>query len=465
MALHRQAQAIVRQHIDEATCHKRNHYTVQRFNESTAIRVRLGSATTQGVPAPVLRAGFDWAINRAPDPLKKEVSAELASLQALECRIAQVNQYFSEQASILHDNRVDNEQYSLEQSLLPPRQQISVQAGSVVSPPDYRASATARTNLRQSFYQPFQSYAHDAVMLRIIATEIQNCNQPASRTHDKPSNQPQPHTSLDQPQTSEPRIPPQYPSLPPHSPLPPRNEWGSRQEVQSPRRRYEEKVELEEQTSERGSSILLAGRGWKDAISISDDNTSYKQPADAISISSRVSTSSPYKSSSPLRNDGGSAQAQVVDHGGEAGLLQATASEPLQKKARVLLEQHNSLERSVDVKKERVEKEEFTNDKHDELPDIEEELTEDELDELADKELYESLLADIYMAEQDADNDQQQLDLPASLDILRTQQRKSPQSLSVSQDSKHGSQSKYSHKPSAAQDVLASLDSYYADRS
>ncbi|KAK3656165.1 hypothetical protein LTR22_009872 [Elasticomyces elasticus] len=487
--------SVFREYLDAAACHKRNRETARRFNHSTAIRERLGSITTQGVSAPVLRADFDWTVNRASDKLKKEVNVELGLLQALERHIRQVDQHFSQQASVSHDSRhgpfdakisqhshqqrVDEEQSSLQQLLLPPQQPIPVQVSGVVSPPNHHASATARTNLRQSFNQPCQTYAQDipSNLHHSPAYSTQINTQSASRTRDQPSNPPQTQTNLDQRQNYEPRIPPQSTFNPPSVHFSPQE---SQRELQTLRRRFEKKVESEEQTSERSGSTVPAGEEWKDAVLISSDNASPKRPVDAISISSGVTPSSPYKSSSPPRNDCGSAQTQVVDCGGEAGLLQATASELLQKKARVLLEQRNSLERSVDVKKERVEKEELTNDEHDELPDMEEELTEDELDELsdmeeeltedeldelADEELHESLLIDIYMAEQDADDDQQQLNQPSSPDISQTHGRQSTQPSSVSQDFGCGSQSKYPQEPSAVQDALASSDSYYADRS
>ncbi|KAK3628003.1 hypothetical protein LTR56_018866 [Elasticomyces elasticus] len=389
---------------------------------------------------------------------------------------------------------------SLQQLSLPPRQQISVQAEGVVSPPDQRASATTRTSLRQSFYQPFQSHAHDVKMLHIIATEIQNYTQSTSRMRDKPSdqppNQPQSQAYFDQPQTCEPRIPLQ-PPLTTFSPQ------ELRQKPQAPRHRFEKKAESEAQTLERGSSIARVGEGWKDAVSISSDNTSHKRPASAIFISSGVTTSSPYKSSSPPSNGCSGAQTQTAAYGGEARLPQATVSEPPPKKVRVLLQQDYSVERSVDVKEELVEKGELINDEHDEL---------------ADEELHESLLVDIHMAEQNADDDQelldelltlppapnmypqstipswwgevdrliaevQQLDQPASLDISRTQQHQTPQPSSVSQDSERSSHSKFSqelsagrdiprmqqrqslYEPLTVQDAMASSDSYYADMS
>ncbi|KAK5706499.1 hypothetical protein LTR97_001488 [Elasticomyces elasticus] len=345
--------------------------------------------------------------------------------------------------------RIHDVATSLETPFAPPQQRIPVQASGVVSPPNHRATCTARTFLHQSFYQPFQSYAHDAQMLHIIATDTQNCSPFPLRTRDQPSNPPQTQTNLDQCQNYEPRIPPQPTFNPPST----------------PRRRFKKKVESEEQTSKRSGSTVPAGEEWKDAVLISSDNASPKRPVDAISISSGVTPSSPYKSSSPPRNDCGSAQTQVVDCGGEAQLPQAAASRLPQKKVRWGVPLTYVRIFVPDVEEELVDEEESTEDELDELPDMEEELTEDELDELADEELHESLLMDIYMAEQDADDDQQQLNQPSSPDISQTHRRQSTQPSSVSQDFGCGSQSKYPQEPSAVQDALASSDSYYADRS
>ncbi|KAK5745350.1 Salivary acidic proline-rich phosphoprotein 1/2 [Elasticomyces elasticus] len=57
----------VHQHVDE-TCHKRNRETARRFNHSTAIRARLGNTTTQGVYAPVPRAGFPVVSHYLDEP-------------------------------------------------------------------------------------------------------------------------------------------------------------------------------------------------------------------------------------------------------------------------------------------------------------------------------------------------------------------------------------------------------------
>ncbi|KAK3658738.1 hypothetical protein LTR56_001609 [Elasticomyces elasticus] len=397
--------------------------------------------------------------------------------------------------------RIHDVATSLETPFAPPQQRIPVQVGGVVSPPNYRATCTARTFLHQSFYQPFQSYAHDAQMLHIIATDTQNCSPITSRTRDKPSNQPQSQTNLDQSQTYEPRIPLRSTFNPPsvHFSL-----QEIRGETQTLRRQFEKKVESEEQTFEHGSSTVPTGEGWKDAVLISSDNALRKQPADTISISSGVTPSSPYKSSSPPSNDCGSAQTQVVDCGGEARLLQAAASILPQKKVRWGLPLTYVRIFVPDVEEAVTDEEELTEDELDELPDMEEELADEEEEftdeeELTDEELHAALLAEVHIAEEDADDDdelldkpptltlnanphlqptvpnwavidriiaaEQQLNQPSSPDISQTHQRQTPQPSSASQDFGRGSQSKYSQEPSAVQDTLASSDSYYADLS
>ncbi|KAK3638012.1 hypothetical protein LTR22_017974 [Elasticomyces elasticus] len=355
MASHRQAQAIVRQHIDEASCHKRNVYAVQRFNESTAIRIRLGNATTQGIDAPVPRAGFDWALNRAPDALKSAVNHELASLQTLERRIRQVDQYFDEQASISHDSRHDpldakisqqgrqlrvhDEQSLLQPPLFPPRQQISVQARDVFSPPDQRASTTTKTSPRQSFRQPFQSHAQDipSKLHQSPTYGTQINTQSTSRMRDQPPNQPQSQAYFDQPRTYEPRIPLQ----PPSTTFSPQE---LQQKPQAPRHRFEKKAESEAQTLERGSSIARVGFERFHGV----ENV----PHVPVTVQLQQHDRSSLKHARLPSNDCSSAQTQVVDHGDEARLLYATVSEPPPKKVRVLLQQDYSLERSVDVEEE-----------------------------------------------------------------------------------------------------------------
>ncbi|KAK3667336.1 hypothetical protein LTR22_001852 [Elasticomyces elasticus] len=363
MASQWQAQAMVRQHIDEATCHKRNREAARRYNESTAIRARLGSTTTQGVSTPVPRAGFDWSVARASDAFKREVATELGCLQALERHIRQVNQHFSQPASISHDSRhdlpnakisqhshqqrVDNKQSSLQQPLLSPRKQISIQAGEVVSPPNHRALATARTNLRQSFNQPSQSYAHDILsnLHQSPAHGTQINAHSAPQTRDKPSNQPQSQTNLDQSQTYEPRIPLRPTFSPPSAHFSPQEIRG---ETQTPRRQFEKKVESEEQTSKRGDSIDRAGferfQGVNNAIQ------TLSTVAETVEL--RQHDRSSLKHTRSPSNDCGSAQTQVVDCGGEARLLQAAASMPLEKKVRWGLPQDHSLGTSADVQVE-----------------------------------------------------------------------------------------------------------------
>ncbi|KAK5706496.1 hypothetical protein LTR97_001485 [Elasticomyces elasticus] len=352
--------SVLREYLDAAACHKRNRETARRFNHSTAIRERLGSITTQGVSAPVLRADFDWTVNRASDKLKKEVNVELGFLQALERHIRQVDQHFSQQASVPHDSRhgpfdakisqhspqqrVDEEQSSLQQPLLPPQQPIPVQVSGVVSPPNHHASATARTNLRQSFNQPCQTYAQDipSNLHYSPAYSTQINTQSASRMRAQPSNPPQTQTNLDQRQNYEPRIPPRSTFNPPsvHFSL-----QESQRELQTPRRRFEKKVESEEQTSERRSSTVPAGVERIQRV----DNVTRTLPTVVETVELQQHDRSSLKHTRSPSNDCGGALTQVVDCGGEARLPQPAASGPLQKKVRALLEHDYWLSTSADI--------------------------------------------------------------------------------------------------------------------
>ncbi|KAK4899569.1 hypothetical protein LTR27_003302 [Elasticomyces elasticus] len=473
MASQWQAQAMVRQHIDEATCHKRNACAVQRFNESTAIRTRLGDATTQGIDAPVPRAGFDWALNRAPDALKSAVNHELASLQALERRIRQVDQYFDEQASVSHDSphdpldakisqqghqlRVHDKQSLLQPPLLPPHQQIFVQARDVVSPLDQRASATTRTSLRQSSNQPFQSHAQDipSKLYQSPTYGTQINTQSASRTRDKPSNQPQSQACFDQPQTYEPRIPLQ----PPSTTFSPQESW---QKPQAPIRRFEKKAGSEAQTSERGDGIALAGFERFQGV----DKAIRTLPNVAEKVHLRQHDRSSLKHARSPSNDCGSAQTQVVDYGGEARLPQATASKPPQKKVCGLFEQDYSLGTSADVEKEVVDDWQLlpgepqptppesgqrpnmshTRPTHPSDVEVENDIVEDDDGALDDELLCSSPVPTTKQLKH-------QPKAPVVQDILRTQQRQSPQAPPVSQDISRTQQRQSPRVSSASQDT------------
>ncbi|KAK3658741.1 hypothetical protein LTR56_001612 [Elasticomyces elasticus] len=461
MASQWQAQAMVRQHIDEATCHKRNREAARRYNESTAIRARLGSTTTQGVSTPVPRAGFDWSVARASDAFKREVATELGCLQALERHIRQVNQHFSQPASISHDSRVDNKQSSLQQPLLSPRKQISIQAGEVVSPPNHRALATARTNLRQSFNQPSQSYAHDILsnLHQSPAHGTQINAHSAPQTRDKPSNQPQSQTNLDQSQTYEPRIPLRPTFSPPSAHFSPQEIRG---ETQTPRRQFEKKVESEEQTSKRGDSIDRAGferfQGVNNAIQ------TLSTVAETVEL--RQHDRSSLKHTRSPSNDCGSAQTQVVDCGGEARLLQAAASMPLEKKVRWGLPQDHSLGTSADVQVEVAddwkllpgeaqptppESGQRPNMSHSRVMRSLDVEIENDIDKDDDGALDDELLCSspVPITKQP----KLQPKAPASPDILRTQQRQSPQAPPVSQDTSRTQQRQSPQAPSASQDT------------